>query len=87
MQIIFSKINLYIIKNNGNRFIGITSVDESKDTLRNQTKFNSDDDLPMEKALGMYFVIIVIEFVFNDGNKPYSQSLLDKGLNKLAQEI
>lgn len=37
------------------------------------TKFNSDDDLPLEKTLKMFNVAILIRFTFNNSNKHYLQ--------------
>ena len=34
-------------------------------------KFNSDDDLPLEKTLELYNVIIVVRSVFHEDNKYY----------------
>ena len=48
-------------------------------------KFNSNDDLPSDKTLGLHAVIIVSRFVFNDGSKYYPQALLDECLNKIVQ--
>ena len=48
-------------------------------------KFNSDDDLPLQKALELYDKIITVTFLFNDGNKYYPQVFLVEYLFKLAE--
>ena len=37
-------------------------------------KFNSDDDLPLKKTLELRKMITVIESVFHEGNKYYTQA-------------
>ena len=48
-------------------------------------KFNSDDDLPLQKTLELYDKIITVTFLFNDGNKYYPQVFLVEYLFKLAE--
>ena len=45
-------------------------------------KFNSDDDLPLNKLLKFHNMIIIIRSVFEDG-KLYPQAYLDDTLYKL----
>ena len=44
---------------------------------------NSDDDLPLKKTLKFCNMIIVVRFVFHEGNKYYPQVVLDAWLYKL----
>ena len=46
-------------------------------------KFNSDDDLPSNKTLGLYNMIILIRSVFHEGDKYYPQVFLDECFDKL----
>ena len=47
-----------------------------------QIKFNSDDDLPLRKALQMHDLMIASRSAFNDGTKYYPQVSLDECLYK-----
>ena len=46
-------------------------------------KFNSDNDLPLNKTLKIYNVGLVDGSVFHEGNKYYPQVFLDECLYKL----
>ena len=46
-------------------------------------KFNSDDNLPLNKTLKLYNITIVIRFVFEEHGKFYPQVYLDDFLYKL----
>ena len=43
-------------------------------------KFNSDDDLPLNKALKSHIVTITIRSVFEEDGKLYPQVFLDETL-------
>ena len=55
--------------------------DYEKDYVK--IKFNSDDDLPLNKPLKFHIVTITIRSVFEDG-KLYSQMFLDEALYELS---
>ena len=42
-----------------------------------QIKFNSDDDLPLDKPLKFHAMTIIITSVFQEGGKLYPQVFLD----------
>ena len=46
-------------------------------------KFNSDDELPLNKAIEISIMIIVTRAVFHENNKYYPQVFLDECLYKL----
>ena len=46
-------------------------------------KFNSDDDLPLNKQLKFHNMIIIMGSVFEEDGKPYSQVFLDDTLYEL----
>ena len=46
-------------------------------------KFNSDDELPLNKTIEIPTVIIAVRAVFHENNKYYSQVSLDECLYKL----
>ena len=48
-----------------------------------KTKFNSDDDLPLNKLLKFHAMTIIIRSVFYQGGKLYPQIFLDNGLYEL----
>ena len=55
--------------------------DYRKDYMK--IKFNSDDDLPLNKLLKFHAMMIIIRSVFEEGSKLYLQVLLDNALYKL----
>ena len=46
-------------------------------------KFNSDNDLPLNKPLKFHAMTIIIRSVFEEGGKFYSQGFLDHALYDL----
>ena len=48
-----------------------------------EIKFNSDDDLPLNKTLELRNMIIIFRSVFHEGNKYCPQVFLDECLYKL----
>ena len=47
-------------------------------------KFNSDDDLPLNKPLKLYAITIIIRPVFEEDGKLYLQRFLDNALYELV---
>ena len=43
-------------------------------------KFNSDDDLPLNKVLNPHNLTVIVRFVFEEDGKYYPQVLLDECL-------
>ena len=50
-------------------------------------KFNSDDDLPLNKPLKFHAMTIIIRSVFEEGGKLYPQVFLDDCLYQLEEWI
>ena len=48
-----------------------------------KTKFNSDDNLPLNKLLKFYQMAVTIRCVFSEDNKLYPQVYLDEALYSL----
>ena len=48
-----------------------------------KSKFDSDDDLPLNKMIKIYNVPIVVRAVFYENNKYYPQVFLYERLHKL----
>ena len=46
-------------------------------------RFESDDDLPMNKPLKLHLLTIIIKAVFSEDNKLYHQLFLDGALYEL----
>ena len=46
-------------------------------------KFNSDDELPLNKTIGIPSMIIVVRVVFHENSKYYPHVFLDECLYKL----
>ena len=55
--------------------------DYRKDYIKN--KFNSDDNLPLNKPLKFHAMTIIIRSVFDEGGKLYPQVFLDDALYEL----
>ena len=47
-------------------------------------KFNSDDDLPLNKLLKFHLMTVIIRCVFNEDGKLYPQLFLDDSLYELV---
>ena len=56
-------------------------LEYSKDYTR--IKFNSDDNLPLNKPLQFYNMTVTIRCVFSEDNKLYPQVFLDEALYSL----
>ena len=56
-------------------------LEYSKDYMK--IKFNSDDNLPLNKQLKFYDMTVTIRCVFSEDNKLYPQVFLDKALYSL----
>ena len=64
----------------------IRSVTKNSDDYNEKymkIKFNSDDDLPLNKAIEIPSITIVVRAVFHENNKYYPQVFLDECLYKL----
>ena len=48
-----------------------------------KTKFNSDDELPLNKMIEIPRMVIVVRAVFRENNKYYPQVFLDECLYRL----
>ena len=64
------------IKNEIKTINGGKENDYGKDYMK--IKFNSDDDLPLNKPLKFHAVTIIIRFVFEEGGKLYLQIYLEE---------
>ena len=71
---IWRKIRDFIISTNNN-------PDGSDEKY---VKLNSDDDLPLKKALKLNNIRIAVRSIFNDSKKYYPQVFLDSSLYKLV---
>ena len=83
-------VNKYLIfdptdENNGikNKIKKVNSIecDYEKDYMK--IKFNSDDDLPLNKPLKFHNMTIIIRSVFEEDGKLYPQVFLDDTLYEL----
>ena len=70
----FDKVNEYIEKSNANKHLTLFSTNKCKE-------LNPDDDLPPKKTIKFYETVIVVGFVFHEGNK-FAESFLDECLHK-----
>ena len=62
--------------------INVSEGDYEKDVMK--MKFNSDDDLPLNKPLKFRAMTIIIRSVFEEDGKLYSQVFLDGALYELS---
>ena len=46
-------------------------------------KFNSDDNLPLNKTLKLHMLTVIVRSVFQEDNKYYTQFFLDECLYEL----
>ena len=69
------------IKNKIKAINGGKENDYEKDYMK--IKFNSDDDLPLNKPLKFHLMTIIIRCVFSEGGKFYPQVFLDDALYEL----
>ena len=60
---------------------GVQENDYEKNYMK--TKFNSDDDLPLNKPLKFHAMTIIIRSVFEEDGKLYPQVFLDDTLYEL----
>ena len=58
-------------------------MDILKKKMEINTRFNSDDDLPLNKPLKFHAMTIIIRSVFEEGGKLYPQVFLDDTLYEL----
>ena len=86
--------NKELIKNYNDVFNGIRDkvkkinsdeCDYEKDYMR--IKFNSDDDLPLNKPLKFHLMTITIRSVFEEDGKLYPQVFLDDTLDELSVRV
>ena len=61
----------------------MTKNSDDYDEKYMKTKFDSDDELPLNKTVEIPSMIIVVRAVFHENSKYYPQVLLDECLYKL----
>ena len=74
-QKLWNKIRYFIRSTSKN------SVDYGKKCMK--CKFSLYDNLTIEKAIELFNIIIIVRFVFHEGNKYYPQVSLDECLYKI----
>ena len=82
LYLIFSIVNGYFEKINKNKYLMLDPTEKSWWKIM-KIKFNSNDQLPLNKTIEIPSMIIVARAVFNRNNKFYPQVLLDEHLYKL----
>ena len=82
--------NKKLLKKHNDVFNGIMSkireiyddwLEYAKDYMK--IKFNSDDDLSLNKPLKFHTMTIILRSVFEEGDKPYPQFFVDDTLYEL----
>ena len=69
------------IKNEIETIKGGKKCEYAKDFMK--IKFNSDNDLPLNKPLKLHMLTIIVRYVFEEDGKFYSQVYLDGCLYEL----
>ena len=70
------------IKNKIKAINGSKENDYGKDYMK--IRFNSDDDLPLNKPLKFHLMAIIIRSIFEENSKPYPQLFWDDTLYELV---
>ena len=65
----------------------VTKKSEDYDEKYMKVKFNSDDELPLNKTIKVPVMIIVVRAGFHENNKYYPQVFLDECLHYLKNVI
>ena len=80
----------YFEEINKNKYLTLVPTNESKEKIKKyeelwskKIKFNSDDELPLNKTIKIPSIIIVLRDVFHENNKYYPQVFLVECLYKL----
>ena len=100
LYLIFNEVNGYFQKTNGNKYLTLVLINESKEKIKKykelwikirdlirsitknlddydknyvKIKFNSDDELPLNKMIEIPSIMIVVRTVFHENNKYYPQ--------------
>ena len=66
-----------------NLISSLTKNSDDYDEKYMKIKFNSDDELPLNKTIKICSMIIVVRTVFHENNKYYPQVFLEECLYKL----
>ena len=61
----------------------ITKKSDDYDEKYMKIKFNSDDELPLNRTIEIHNATIVLRAVFHENNKYYPQFFLDECLHEL----
>ena len=61
----------------------ITKSSDNYDEKYMKIKLDSDNELPLNKALEIHNATIVVRIVFHENNEYYPQVFLDESLHKL----
>ena len=76
----YNDVFCFVVRNKIKK-ISDDECDYEKDYMK--IKFNSDDDLPLNKPLKFHNMTIIIRFVFEEDGKLYPQVFLDDTLYEL----
>ena len=99
MYLIIDEVDGHFEEKNGNKYLILNSTGKNKlilikytklwDGIKssvekvNNKKFNSDDNLPLNKTVKLHNITIIIRFVFKEDGKYYPQVFLDECLYEL----
>ena len=110
LYLIFSYVNVYFQKIDGNKYLTLVPTNESKEKIKKyeelwikirdlirsitkntydydekymKIKFNSDDELPLNKMVEIPTIEMVVRAIFLENNMYYPQVFLDEYLHKI----
>ena len=78
---LWDEIKYHIQTINAGKSGEFNSTEYEKDYMK--IKFNSDDDLPLNKILSLHMLTIIFRSVFEEDGKYYPQVFLDEFLYKV----
>ena len=85
LYLIFNEVNGYFGEINGNKYLTIAPTNQSKEKIKKYEKlikFNSDDELPLNKTIEIPSMTIVVRAIFLENDKYYPQDFLCECLYK-----
>ena len=74
LYLIFNEVNGYFGEINRNKYLTIAPTNQSKEKIKKYEKlikFNSDDELPLNKTIEIPSMTIVVRAIFLENDKYY----------------
>ena len=80
LYLIIAEVDGYIEENNGNKYLTFASTGKSGEYEKYymKIKFNSDDNLPLNKMLKLHLLTVIVRSIFEKDRKYDPQVFLDE---------